>query len=102
MNDLTVVDLQPFAAGDFESAIVQAQQVQNRGVQVCHVVSFAECVVAQFIGGTVNVAFFQTGPGHPDRKSVRMMIATVFATAAEFPTWSPSEFRAEHNQRIVE
>ncbi len=41
VDHLAVINLQAFAAGDFEAAVVEAQQVQHGGVQVGDVVAVA-------------------------------------------------------------
>ena len=51
-----VVDLQPLAAGDVEPARVEAQQVQQRGVDVGDVVGVLDGVEAQLVGRAVDGA----------------------------------------------
>ena len=58
VDDLAAVDVQAFTAGDFQAATVESQKVQDGGMQVGYVVALAECMVAEFIGGSVNVALF--------------------------------------------
>ena len=66
MDHSAPVNVQPLAAGDLQAGIVQAQQVQHRGVQVGHVVPLAQGVVPEFIGGPVDIAPLQPRAGQPD------------------------------------
>ena len=50
-NGRAEVDFKPFVAGNFQTAVVQSQLVQQGGVKVCDVVSIFHCVEADFIGG---------------------------------------------------
>ena len=102
MDHLAVVNLQPFATGDFELAVIESQQVQNGRMQVSDVVTFAESMIAEFVGGSMDVAFFQTGSRHPDRESVGMMIATICAASTAFQARRATEFCAEDDQSFVE
>ena len=79
-----MIELQPFAAGDFQTAIIKPQQVQHGRVKIRDVVTLAHRVVAQFICFPVNVALLQTCSGQPDYKSVWMMITSRIAAASQF------------------
>ena len=58
-----MVDLQPLAAGDFEPPRVEAEQVQDRGVQVRHIVTVVGRVEAQLVGRTVGETVEYEAPG---------------------------------------
>ena len=73
----TVVDLQAFAAGDFQPARVEAKLSQDRGVDVGYVVTVLDRVEADFVGRAVCDTPFDTTTRHPDREAVRVMIAAV-------------------------
>ena len=70
-----MIDLQPFAAGDFEPAGVEAQQVQHGGVDVGDVVRMLDGVEAQLVGRAVDDAPFDPRAGEPDGEAVRMVVA---------------------------
>ncbi len=53
---LAVVDLQPLAAGDLQLARVEAELVQDRGVDVGDVVAVLDGVEADLVGRAVDDA----------------------------------------------
>ncbi len=96
LDDVAIVDVQAFAARDFQTAGVQTEEMVDRGVQVSDVVGMFDRMEAEFVGGSVN-SRLDAGSRHPDRKSVRMMIATGsrFVELTEFDTRGATEFRRE-------
>ncbi len=72
-----VVDVQPFAAGNFQLARIETELRQDRGVDVGHVVAVLHSVKADFVGCSVNHAPFQARTRHPDGEAKDMMIASV-------------------------
>ena len=79
MNHLAVIDFQSLASGYFQTAIIETQQVQHGRVQVGDVMAFAQGMVAEFVGRTVNIALLQSRTCHPNGEAVRVMIATITA-----------------------
>src|SRR5688572_24235231 len=51
------------AALEGDLAVVQAQEVQDRGVQVRHLDAVLDGVVAQLVGGAVGLAALHAAPG---------------------------------------
>ena len=76
---LAEVDLQPLAAGDFEPARVEAELVQDGGVDVGDVVAVLDGVEAELVGGAVGDAALDAAAGQPDREAVGVVVAAVGA-----------------------
>ena len=60
-HDLSVHIRQPEVTSlktDSQPFVIHTEQMQDGGMQVGYVVALAECMVAEFIGGSVNVALF--------------------------------------------
>ena len=55
--------------------VVDAQQVQDRCMEIVNVNGVLGDVVAVRIGRSVARAAFDTAPGHPHREAARMMVA---------------------------
>ena len=95
---LAEIDVQPFAAGDFQSAVVEAELVEDRGVDVGDVVAVFDGVEAEFVGRAVDDAALNAAAGERDREAVRMMIAAVGLLGAG----RAAEFGADDDERFVE
>src|SRR5206468_2937663 len=93
-----VVDLQSLAPGDFEPARVQAELVQDGGVDVGDVVAVVGGMEPDLVGGAVGDPALDAAAGHPDREAVRVMVAAVGALAAG----GAAELRRPHHERVVE
>ena len=65
--------------GDFEAAGVEAEEVEERGVDVGDVVRGDGGVEAEFVGGSVDGAAADAAAGHPDGESVGVVVAAVGA-----------------------
>ena len=74
---LAVVDLEPFAAGDLELARVEAELVQDRGVDVGHVVAIFDGVEADLVGRAVDDAPLDAAAGQPGAEALRVVVAAV-------------------------
>src|SRR5258705_12324304 len=96
-NDLAVVDIQVFAAGDFKAMRIQSKLMQHRGVNVCHVMAVLDSVESQFIGGPVGDAAFDAAAGQKGAEALRMMIA-----ACSFSAGGSAEFGAPDDHGVVE
>src|SRR6185436_4277336 len=55
--------------------VLDAEQVQHRGVEVMNVNGVLRDVVGKIIRRTISHAAFDAAPGHPDGKAARVMIA---------------------------
>ena len=72
-----MVDVEALAAGDFEAAGVEAELVQDRGVDVGDVVTILGGVEANLVGRSVHDALSQSAAGHPDAEAEDMVVAAV-------------------------
>ena len=95
---LAVVDVEALAAGDFEPARVEAELVQDRGVDVGDVVAVLDGVEADLVGRAVDDAALDAAAGHPDREAVDVMVAAVAALRAG----RAAELGGEDDERLVE
>ena len=77
LDRLTEVDFQPFVAGNLEPARVEAKLVQQRGVDIRHVMTVFDGVEAKLVGRTVDDSSLDPTAGHPCREAEGMMIAAV-------------------------
>ena len=76
----------------------EAQEREQRRVDVGDVVRMLDGVKADLVGRTVDDAPLEAAAGHPDRKAVRMMVAAVPALRAG----SAAEFGGEDHDRLVQ
>ena len=77
-----MVDVEALAAGDFEAAGVEAELVQDGGVDVGDVVAVLGGVEADLVGGAVDDALPQPAPGPPDAEAEDVVVAAVGALSA--------------------
>ena len=77
VNGLAVVDVETLAAGDLQSAGVEAELLENRSMNVGHIVPMLDRVEADFISRSMHDPAFQSAASHPDREAVGVMIAAV-------------------------
>ena len=78
--------------------MVDAHQMQDRGVQIMHAHAILDSFDAQFVGGSKRHAAFDTATSQPHAESGSMMIATLVALSG----WRSSELPTPHDQRVVE
>src|SRR5437660_856256 len=74
---LAVVDVQPLAAGDLQLAAVEAEEVEDRGVEVGDIVAILLGMEADRVGGAVDDAPLEAAAGHPGREAVDVVVAAV-------------------------
>ena len=77
-----MVDVEAFAAGDFQPARIEAELLQDRGVDVGDVVAIFDGVEADLVGRAVHDAPFDAAAGHPDGEAEDVMVAPVGALRA--------------------
>src|SRR5687767_3810404 len=58
-----------------EAQVVEAEQVQERGVEVVDVDGVARDAPADVVGGAVDVPTLETAARHPDREGEGMVVA---------------------------
>lgn len=79
MNNMTMhVRQAEVTAGvaECKSFVVEAQQMQDRGMQVVHVNSLFDRIPAEFVSGSVNIAALDAAAGQPHGETIVVMIAT--------------------------
>ena len=77
--------------------MIQPQQMQNRRVQVMHVHLVFGGVVTVVVGRSVGVTALHAAAGHPHRKAVRIVVASVVTLCRR----RPPELAAPQHQRVV-
>lgn len=97
-NRVPIVDFQPLAAGDFETARIEAELLHNSRMNVGDVVPILNGVETEFVRGSVDCSALDSASSHPDGKAEVVMTSTVGTLAAG----SPPEFRAPDHKRFVE
>ena len=77
--------------------MINAEQVQDRGVEVVHVNRVLGCGIAQLVGLTVFETTLGTATRHPDGESLFVVVAAnldvVAGTIAALGHRGPPEFR---------
>ena len=63
------------AVAEGELLVVEAEQVQDGGVEVVHVDLVLRGLVAEFVGRAMGEAGFHAGAGEPDGEAVRVVVA---------------------------
>ena len=81
-----------------ELRVVDAEEVQNRGVEVVHVEFVFHGVEAEVIGGADGLAAAHAAAGHPHRKARGVVIAATVLLAHG----SATEFAAPDDEGLVE
>ena len=83
--------------------MVEAQEVQNRGVQVVDVDGLLDGRVAELVGGAVDLAALDAAAGEPDRKAPVVVVAAHARLAArELDGRRAAELAAADHQRLLE
>src|SRR5262249_12554213 len=88
-----------------ELFVVEAQEVEHRGVQIMDMHGFFHGLISEFVGGAVNVSRLYAAAGEPHGEAVRIMVAPgSFAVAAggEFDDGGSTKLAAPDDQGFVE
>ena len=93
------------AEGEF--FVIEAEEVEDGGVEVVDVDGVLHGGEAEVIGGTVDVAAFDTATGHPDGEAVVVVVAAfhdafVGAGLGEFDDGGAAEFAAPEDEGFIE
>ena len=62
-----------------EALVVEAEEVEESGVEVVHVKTAGDRFVPDFIGGSVGVSGFGSTSGEPGGKAARVVVPSVFS-----------------------
>ena len=93
-----MLDLQSLAAGDLDQAGVDAEQVEDRGVDVRDVMAVLDGMEAELVGGAVDESPPDSAAGQPDREAVVVVVAAVGPLRAGCPT----ELGRPDDDRLIE
>ena len=83
------------AEGEF--FVVQAEQVEDGGVEIVHVEFVFDGLISPFVGGAVSVARPDSAAGQPNGESLRVVIAPVVVLGEG----SASEFTAPPDESVL-
>jgi hypothetical protein len=78
-----------------QTQVVEAEQVEHRGVEVVHGHGIDDGFVSDLIGFAETGATFYARAGHPGHEALRIVIASVFALR----DWHASEFTTPDDER---
>ena len=95
MNRHPVINVEPFATGDFEAAGVEAELMKDRGMNVCDVVTIFDRVKADFVCRAVDDAALDSAAGHPDGETKDVMITAI----GSLSSWSTTELTGKDHDR---
>ena len=85
-----------------QAGVVDAQAVENGGVQVVNVHRVLDNVVTEFVGVAVSDARLDPAAGEPDRETPRMVVAAViFGGQRALAIDRAAEFSAPDDQGVV-
>jgi hypothetical protein len=90
--DAVVVEAEPF--------VVQAQQMENGGVQVVNRRFFLDGLIAKSIGGSLTHGSLDAGPGQPDGETLGVVVPA--RGPALLKGRHPAELRHPDHQRIAQ
>jgi hypothetical protein len=79
--------------------VVEAEQMQDRGVEIVDVHGVLNRIEPKFIGATMHMAFLQTATCHPYAEGPIVVIASIVATLDHR---CPSKFATPNNKRIIQ
>ena len=72
--------------------------MEDRGVEIVHGHFVFDGLVSEFVSLSVRDPRFDSAPGHPHGKSIRIMVPSVLILRG----WRSSELSSPNNQRFVE
>lgn len=85
-----------------QSFVVDAQAMQNGGIEIVDVHGIFDDVVAEIVGFAVNDTRFNTAAGHPNREAARVMVAAVICfRQCALAVDRAAEFAAPDDQSII-
>ena len=91
------------AEGVGELCVVDAQDVEHRGVEVAEVDRVFGDVVAEVVGAAVFDAGFHAGAGEPDGEAAAVVVAAAVGVAERaLAINGAAEFGEEHHERVFE
>ena len=86
-----------------QATVVDAQTVQDGGIQVVDVNGVFDDVVTKVVGLAIDHAGLDSAAGHPDGKTLRMMVAAiVFTGEITLAVDGPAKLSTPDNESIFE
>ena len=87
-----------------QALVIQAQEVQDRGLQIVDVDRVFDDVKTQIVGGAIERARLDAAAGHPHRECLRVMIAAqaTMENRVAFHHRRAAEFAAPNHERLIE
>ena len=87
-----------------EAFVIEAEEMQDGGLQIMNVHGPLGDVEAQFIGGAKGEAAFNTTAGEPEAEGLRMVIAAELAVerGVALDHWRAAKFPAPDHQGILQ
>ncbi len=85
-----------------EPFVIDAQDMENGGMQVVDVDGILGDVVAIIVGSAIGDAFFDAGAGKPVGKTARMMVPAKAAGEIALREAGPAELAPPDHQRVFE
>ena len=83
--------------------MIDAQRVQNRGIQIVNVDGLVDHVVAEVVGFAVDLTALDTAAGHPHRVIARMVVTTIIILCQRtLAVNRAAKFATPDHQRIVQ
>ena len=77
---------------------MEAELVQQGGMDVCDIVGIFHGMEPEFIGGAMDLAALDSSPSHPDGKSEWVMVSTIGILGSR----GASEFGGENDERFIQ
>ena len=78
--------------------VVDAEEMQQGGVQVVDVHTVVQCLEAELVALAVRYATLHASAGEPHHKTVRVVVTT----GAVFADWRAAEFASPYNEGILQ
>jgi hypothetical protein len=86
-----------------EAGVIEAEQVQEGGMEVVDVDRFFDGAVAELIGGAISHAAFDSAAGEPDGKAPVIVISTAAGFAVDhLNAGGATKFTTAQHDRFVE
>src|SRR5690349_8788849 len=86
-----------------EPRVVEAEQVQHRGMEIMNMDGILRDVVGEIVRRSVGQAALDAATGHPQREAARMMItAKAVLLDLALAVTRAAELTAPNDQRVVE
>jgi hypothetical protein len=92
-----VIDFEAFATGHVEALWIESELMENRGVNVRHVVTIFNRMEADLIGHAMHYTSLEASTSHPNREAERMMVTAVRV----FGPWRSAELGGKDNDRFI-